>query len=92
MMRRLSMAEAREQLTRLSEILSEDAETAAATITRHGKPVLAVLPWAVYESIVETLDIMSDKELMASVREGIADVDEGRVIALDDALAELGWT
>ncbi len=92
MMRRLSMAEAREQLTRLPEILSEDDETAAATITRHGKPVLAVLPWDVYESIVETLAILSDTELMTSVREGIADADEGRVIALDDALAELGWT
>jgi len=92
MMRRLSMAEAREQLTRLPEILSEDDETAAAMITRHGKPVLAVLPWDVYESIVETLDILSDKELMASVHEGIADVDEGRVIPLADALAELGWT
>ncbi len=86
------MAEAREQLTRLPEILSEDDETAAATITRHGKPVLAVLPWAVYESIVETLDILSDKKLMVSVREGIADVDEGRVLPLADALAELGWT
>ncbi len=57
-MRKLSIAEAREQLTRLPEILSEDDETAAATITRHGKPVLAVLPWDVYESIVETLAIL----------------------------------
>ncbi len=91
-MRRLSIAEAREQLTRLPEILSEDDEASAATITRHGKPVLAILPWDLYASLVETLDILSDKEFMASLREGIKDIDAGRVVPLDDALAELGWT
>ena len=41
---------------------------------------------------METLAILSDKELMVSVREGIADAGEGRIIPLDDALVEVGWT
>ena len=85
-MRRLSMAGARDKLTRLPEILADEDEAGAATITRHGKPVLAVLPWETYESIIETLEILSDKELMASVRRGIEDVDEGRTVPLDEAL------
>lgn len=91
-MRRLSMAEARDQLTRLPEILADEDEAGAATITRHGKPVLAVLPWETYVSIIETLEILSDKELMASMRRGIEDVDDGRTIPLDEALDRLGWT
>ncbi len=47
-MRTLSMTEAREQLTQLPEILTEDGDSHLATITRHGKPVLAVMPWEVY--------------------------------------------
>jgi PHD/YefM family antitoxin component YafN of YafNO toxin-antitoxin module len=83
------MAEARDQLTRLPEMLAEEDEAGAAIITRHGKPVLAVLPWDTYESIIETLEILSDKELMASVREGIEQVERGEFIPWEDVKAEL---
>ena len=39
----------------------------------------------------ETLEIMQDEEQMAAFRQSVKDMEEGRVISLDDALKELGW-
>ncbi len=40
---------------------------------------------------METLEIMGDTELMAAFRQGIKDIEEGRIKPLDDVLEELGW-
>jgi antitoxin YefM len=84
-----SMSEIREQITRLPEQFEQEPET--VTVTRHGKPVMAILPWELYESIMETLEIMGDAELMAAFRQGVKDIEEGRIKPLDDVLKELGW-
>ncbi len=84
-----SMSEIREQITRLPEQFEQEPE--AVTVTRHGKPVMAILPWELYESIMETLEIMGDAELMAAFRQGVKDIEEGRIKPLDDVLKELGW-
>ena len=76
-MRRLSIAEAREQLTRLPEILVEGDDVSAATITRHGKPVLAILPWDLYASLMETRAMGRVKAIKAALRAGLADGDVG---------------
>ena len=50
----LSIVEAREQLTRLPEQFDEELKTrrnvSAIKVTRHNKPVLAILPWELYRS------------------------------------------
>ncbi len=84
-----SISEIREQITRLPERFEQKPE--AVAVTRHGKPVMAILPWELYESIIETLEVMSDAELMAAFREGVKDMEEGRTKPLDDVLKELGW-
>jgi PHD/YefM family antitoxin component YafN of YafNO toxin-antitoxin module len=63
-------------------------ELEAVTVTRHGKPVMAILPWELYESIMETLEIMGDTELMVAFRQGVKDMEEGRITPLDDVLSE----
>jgi antitoxin YefM len=65
-------------LTELRDKLSEvvdDIETTSTeyVITRHGRPVAVVLNYEEYESMVETLNIMSDPETMAAIEEGDAD-------------------
>lgn len=84
-----SISEIREEITRLPERFDQEPEV--VTVTRDGKPVMAILPWALYESIMETLEVMSDPELMVSFREGVKDIEEGRVQPLDEVLKELGW-
>ena len=69
MSKEMPMVEAREELTLLPERLGQTHET--VTVTRRGKPVLAILPWEDYDALVETLDILSDESLMATLRQGI---------------------
>ncbi len=92
----ISISEAQSKITRLPEQFDEDPE--AVTVTRHGKPVMAILPFATYTSLLEavealqeTLDVLRDEELMTVFRESVKDLAEGRVEPLDDALKELGW-
>ena len=55
-----------------------DREPDAVTVTRHGKPVMAILPWELYETLIETLEVMSDAELMAAFRQGVQELTEGK--------------
>jgi antitoxin YefM len=88
--RTLSIAQAREELTRLPEELSDHLEDGAITVTRRGVPVLAVLSWDFYESLIETLEILSDPEQVATLRAGLADALAGRSLSLDDLEKEIG--
>lgn len=65
----IPISEARNQMTSLPEILT--AESGAVAITRRGKPVLAIMPWELYESIIETLEIEHDKITVLVVATGI---------------------
>ena len=92
----LSISEAQKELTRLPEQFEEEPE--AVTVTRYGKPVMTILPYDTYKSLLgaiealqETIEILQDKELMAEFREGVKELAEGKGESLDDVLKELGW-
>lgn len=86
----LSIMEARKQLTSLPETLMHDGQVDVLEITRRGKPVLAVMPWELYEALSETLEVMGNKELMAQLRQSILEMDSGKLIPWQDAKQELG--
>ncbi|MBK5226100.1 MAG: type II toxin-antitoxin system Phd/YefM family antitoxin [Thermoleophilia bacterium] len=83
----LSITEARRKLPSLPDRL-RDAPGAIA-VTKREKPVLAIMPWDLYESIIETLEIMGDAELMDALRQGIKDVEEGRIFTMEEIEREL---
>ena len=87
----LAMAEARKQLPKLADALEKHPEIGAVKITRRGKPVLAVLSWDLYESVVETMEIMSDPEMMAAFRQGVKEMEEGKAIPWEQVKKELGF-
>lgn len=78
---------ARDRLSSLPEELEQDPQ--AVTVTRHGEPVLAILPWNLYESIVETLEILGDQDLTAALRQAIKEADQGQIISWEQAKQEL---
>jgi antitoxin YefM len=84
----LSITEARDQLTRLPDELAQSHE--AITVTRRNQPVLAILPWDLYEAIMDTLEVMSDADLMAALRQGVEDIAAGRTFSLDELETALG--
>ena len=87
-MKDLPITEARDELTSLPDKLSHSHET--VTVTRRGKPVLAILPWEEYETLVETLDIMSDKALMATLRRSLKEAKQGKLISWNRVKGKLG--
>lgn len=92
----LSISEAQRELTSLPERFDEELE--AITVTRYGKPIMAILPYQSYrelreaiDSLLETIEILQDKELMESFRQGVEELAQGKGQPLDDVLKELGW-
>jgi prevent-host-death family protein len=83
----MPIIKARDRLTSLPEELAE--EPGAIAVTRRGEPVLAILPWDLYESIMETLEILGDEELTAALRQSIKEAFEGQAVAWDRAKQEL---
>jgi antitoxin YefM len=59
------------------------------TVTRNNEPVLAILPWELYEGIIETMNVMGDAELLAALRQGIQDITARRTLSLDELAAAL---
>lgn len=85
----LSIGEIRKNINRLPEQLAESPDTGAITVTRRGKPVLAVLSWDLYESVLETLDIVADEKLMKAFKQSIQELESGKGISWKDAQKEL---
>ena len=76
----LPITRARSQLLDLAEELNRNPEVGAVAVTKRGQPVLALMPWELYESIVETLEILGDETLMASLRQSIKEAAKGKMI------------
>ena len=58
-------------------------------MTRRGKPVMALMAWDLFETIQETLEILSDEELMGALRRSIRQADEGKTIPFEEVMAGL---
>jgi antitoxin YefM len=85
----LSMVEARKLLTSLPEEFAREGELDAVAVTRRGKPVLAVMPWELYETITETLEVMADRDMTLVLRESIAQYGRGEAIPWEKAREDL---
>jgi len=81
--------EARARLTGLPEEFERNPETGAITVTRRGKPVLAVMPWESYDAIIETLEIGSDKKLMKTLRKSLQEARKGRTYSMAEVRKRL---
>ncbi len=88
-MTRLTITDARKEFLTLPKRLARTPER-AISVTHRGRPVLAVMPWDLYESIVETLDVLSDPEMVSALRESIEDLKHGRLVSNEEAKKRLG--
>lgn len=75
----------------LSELLDEvDAKQDHVVITRNGKPVALLMSMSEWESWEETIEVLSDEELMEDLRRSEEDVQAGRVHDWDEVKRDLG--
>ena len=59
-------------------------------ITKRGQPEVVMMSIEDYESILETMEIQSDKALMKRIRKAEKDLKQGKGIPLDKVRRELG--
>lgn len=85
----MTITSARQRLMGLAEEFQR-GETRSVAITRRGEPVLALMPWELYESILETLEILGDEKMMAAIRRSIEDIREGRGYTSEEMRRRLG--
>lgn len=76
MIKTITLKELRPALPKV--VGSIDGRMDRFVITRHGKPVVVMLSIGDYEALMETLDILADKEAMAGIKAGIADMRKGK--------------
>jgi antitoxin YefM len=81
-------SDARSHLTELLDEIEEIHEH--VVITRNGRPAAVVMSQDEYESLIETLEVLSDPELMAALAESDEDVAAGRVQPWEEVKRELG--
>ena len=85
----LTITQARKALLDLPERLRKSPDK-ALEITRRGRPVLAVLPWELYESLVESLEVLSDPDMANALRGSLEDIKRGRLVTHQEARKRLG--
>jgi antitoxin YefM len=88
-MTEMALMTARAKLTGLSRELRKNPRT-VVRITHRGKPSMTLISAELYDTLVETLDVMSDPAAVEALRKSLADIKAGRVHTLDDVAARLG--
>ena len=90
MAEQMSLAEAK---THLSEVVEGvETEHRRVVITKHGHPSVVVLAVADLEALEETLDVLSDPEAMADLREAEAARWSGVSVELTKEEALARWS
>lgn len=75
---------------RLSEVVDRvEREHGRVVITKHGRPAAVVVSVDDLEGLEETLEILSDSQLLESIREADVDLAAGKaeVLTKEEALA-----
>ena len=83
----VTLSEAKAHLARLLREVEELGER--VVITRSGHPAGVLLSVQEYEGLLESLEILADPELSAAVKQGLADLERGDVLADEEVWGEL---
>ncbi|BBX15238.1 prevent-host-death protein [Mycolicibacterium duvalii] len=83
----LPLAEVRAQLSKLVDEAVRTHER--VEVTRQGRRAAVILSADDYDSIMETLAILSDQELMRDVRAAEAQAERGEIFTLDEVTEEM---
>lgn len=88
-MTEIALMKARAKLSGLSRELQKNPKT-VVRITNRGKPAMTLMSAELYDTLVETLDVVSDRMTLDALRRSLRDIESGKVHTLDDVAARLG--
>lgn len=77
------ITQAKAKLLDMVRQLSDTNDTIA--ITKNGVPEAVMLSMKKFEGILETIDILSDSEMMRQIYRSADDIKEGKLVDLDEA-------
>ncbi len=86
----LSITNARKNIFELAEKVQKPG--IHFTLTENGCPKVVILSADEFDSIMETMEIMSDPELMKDIKEAEEDFKKGDYVTLDELKKELGYS
>ena len=86
MTKTLPITEARQNLRDLVEKVQK--LRARYIITRNGKPGAVLIGHDEFESWLETMDVLTDREEIKAIQEGLADLRAGRVSSFEEVFGE----
>lgn len=58
-------------------------------VTRNGTPAAALVPIDEYEALEETAEILSDPDALAALEAGLAEIERGETVTLEELREEL---
>jgi prevent-host-death family protein len=77
----LPVTKVKRNLLTILKSMEEDEATIA--ITRNGEPVSVMMTLSRYKGLMETIDILSDKQILRSLEKSKNDFKSGRVLSHD---------
>lgn len=84
-MKTLPLSEVKMKLSELVDKVSKTDEE--ITITKNGRPAAVIVSVDEFESWKETLEVLSDREMMADIRKGLAGLKKAkRLYTLEELL------
>jgi len=88
MVNTISVRELRPKLSKVIDDIHKKFDR--YVITRRGKPEVVMMSIDDYEGLLETLEIESDPEWMADIRQAEKDIKNGKGVSLEEARRRLG--
>lgn len=83
----LDISEARKQLNSIDKRLRDER---VIYVTRHNREAFALVDLEYLSTVMETIEILNDKEALRMLQESIEDIRAGRVFDHRDVEKELG--
>ena len=88
-MKTMTLTQARNELLKVAEEMERRPDQVVEVVKR-GKKVMTLLSAEVYESIVETLEVMADEKTFAKLRRAVREIESGKGVSWSDARKEMG--
>ena len=80
----VNMISLKELRPELPEVINDiDTKLDRYIVTKRGKPVAVMMSVDDYEGLLETLEILSDKEAVARIKKAKAEVKQGKTVSLE---------
>ncbi len=86
-MQKLTITEARNKFMKLPD---EAANNQIIAVTRRNKEVMAVMSWELYEGLLESIEILADRQLMKDLKKGIKEIKLDETYSIDEVRRRLG--